>query len=70
LLGDGINYFIETYGLFDWLTAFFSILKFFTKQIDFMWDTTTMWLAISIVLSAEIIYWVYKTSIGLIKWFK
>lgn len=70
LLGDGINYFIDKYNLFGWLTDFFSILKFFTKAIDFMWDTSTMWAAITIVLGIEVVHWGYIATMGLIKWFK
>jgi len=65
-VGNGINYIIP----WHWLTDLFSILKFFTEQINFMWDTTSMWTIISMVLGLEIIFWSFTAGVTVIKWFK
>jgi len=69
-LGLSIDYFIVTYNLLGWLTSLFSIAKFFTKSIAFMWDTTTMWRVVGLVMSLEIVWWGYLAAVGVIKWFK
>ncbi len=66
ILGNGINYVIP----WHWLVDMFSILKFFTSQISFMWDTMSMWTIISIVLGLEIIFWAFTAGVTVIKWFK
>jgi len=65
-VGNGINYVIP----WNWLTDLFSIMKFFNSQISFMWDTTSMWTIISMVLGLEIIFWAFTAGITVIKWFK
>lgn len=65
-LGNGLNYVIP----WQWLTYMFSILKFFSSQISFMWDVTSMWTVVSMVLGLEIIFWSFTAGTTVIKWFK
>lgn len=65
-LGVGINAVVP----WIWLTNMFSIIKFFSSQIDFLWDTTTMWTITGLIFGIEIIKWSFKAGITVIKWFK
>lgn len=63
LFGNAINYLIP----WQWLTAFFSILKYFSNAIDFMINTTQLWLAVGMVISVEFLYWGFHATMAIIK---
>lgn len=69
-LGYALNSLIDSYNLFGWLTELFSLMKYFSSSIDFMWNTAVMWQVIGYILAIEILWWGYLASVAIIKWFK
>lgn len=69
-LAVGLGWSLNALIPWSYLTIFFSILKYFTAQINFMWNTSLMWSCVSVVLSAEIIYVSWPLIRSLIAWFK
>lgn len=63
LFGNALNYLIP----WQWLTYFFSILKYFSGVIDFMIDTATLWQAVGMVLAVEVIYWGFHATMAIVK---
>lgn len=69
-LAVGLGYSLNALIPWHYLTSFFSILKYFTAQIDFMWNTVLMWYSVSLILSAEILYIAWPLGRSFIAWFK
>lgn len=65
ILGAAVNAIIP----WQWITDFFSIIKHFANIADFMWDTTTLFILISLSLSILIAYWLFKGTMAVIRYF-
>lgn len=69
-IGNSLNYLLGYWGLWGWLTDFFSTLRFFVSQADFIWNTSAFWYAIGIVFYCEVIFWSFEGAIFVINWFR
>lgn len=62
-IGQGIDVLIP----WTWLVTFFAIIRDVVMIFDFFWDTTTLFVIISISLLIEISFWTLKAFMAVIE---
>lgn len=65
VLGLGMESFIN----WQYLTDFFSLLKYGLYFLDFIINAGTVITIIGIMASIQVIYWIWRASLLVIKWF-
>lgn len=64
-----LGYVVDTLVPWQYLTDFFSLLKVVIAPFDFLIDTTTLFLILSLVLLFYVAFWVYKATLWVIHFF-